>query len=366
MSPADVTEPAELAAVLGRDPGRHSVTPLLHNVGNQVTGGIWRYTGDGWSAICKLITPGSTAAGHWPTSTQPEHWNYWAREPNAYRCGLPATAYEGTGIAGPALVAAVDRADGVALWLEDVSGTAGDHWTVDQVAAFAQRLGRGQGSYLAGRPLPDLSWLSRRWLRQYVESKPVDGSVLHDNVPWQLPQIAAAYDGLRPGLTRLWDERGQLLQVLEALPQTLCHLDVWPNNLIESGGRHVLLDWAFVGLGAVGEDPGNLVPDCIWDGFLPVEALPELAERVWLAYLAGLREAGWVGDERLARLGFTAGGAVKYAWLAEFSIRRMLTDGGLSSYGGYSQLTPQEVLNTYAGVFAVLLSWAEEARTLAR
>jgi len=361
--PARSAELAELAEVLGCDPGPHTITPLQHNEGNAVTAGIWRYAGTGWSAICKHITRSGTGIGYWAASEDPAHWNYWAREPNAYRSGLTSTAYEGTGITGPQLLAAFDRPDGVVLWLEDVTGTEGEHWDVDMVAELARRLGRGQGSYLAGRPLPGVDWLSRRWLRQYGASKPVDGSVLHDDAAWQLPEVATAYGDLRAGLTRLWDERAVLLRAVEALPQTLCHLDVWPKNLVESEDRHVLLDWAFVGIGAVGEDAANLVPDCVWDGFLPLESLSALADRVWTGYLAGLREAGWAGDERLARLGFTAGGAAKYAWLAELSIRR-LRRGELVSYGGYSRLALDDLFTTYAGVFEMLLTWAEEARTL--
>ena len=353
----------ELAEVLGRAPGPHIVTPLLHNAGNHVTAGICRYAGDGWSVIGKHVTPGGVGVEHWATSERPDHWNYWAREPMAYRSGLAAAAYEGSGITAPELLGAFDRSDGIALWLEDVAGTAGEQWDVAAVAGFARQLGRGQGGYLAGRPLPDAGWLSRRWLRQYVDSKPVDGSVLRDDGSWQVPVIAAAYEGLRPGLTRLWDEREALLRAVEALPQTLCHNDVWPMNLLARDGQHVLLDWAFVGVGAVGEDAGNLVPDSVWDGFLPLSMLPALAEQVWTGYLSGLRDAGWTGDERLARLGFTAGGAAKYAWLAESSIRR-LQRGELSSYGGYSRLKLDDLFRTYAGVFRLLLEWAEEARTL--
>ncbi|MGB9376862.1 MAG: hypothetical protein WCB04_05030 [Mycobacteriales bacterium] len=360
-----VADLAQLSQVLGRDPGEHDVTPLLHNAGNHVTAGIARYAGAGWSVVLKSITSAGTGAGHWAGSDRPDHWNYWAREPLAYRCGLPASAYEGTGLDAPRLLGAFDRPDGVDLWLEDVAGLAGERWDIDRLAECARRLGHGQGGYLAGRPLPDAGFLSRRWLRQYVDSKPVDGSMLDDEDAWRLPAIASAYAGLRPRLTRLWAERDSLLDTVEALPQTLCHLDVWPKNLVAAGERQVLLDWAFVGVGAVGEDAGNLVPDSVWDGFVPLSGLPELAERVWSGYLAGLREAGWTGDERLARLGFTAAGAVKYAWLAEHSIRR-LRAGELTSYGGYSRLTVDELFNTYAGVLHLLLDWADEARRLAR
>ena len=53
---------------------------------------------------------------------------------------------------------------------------------------------------------------------------------------------------------------------MERLPRAVCHLDVWPNNIIRrAAGEIVLVDWAFAGDGALGEDIGNLVPDCVFD-----------------------------------------------------------------------------------------------------
>jgi hypothetical protein len=355
-----------IGRLLGRPPRRYAATPLPHNAGNTVTASIDRYAGEDWSLVRKHLTPRGTGRAHWTGSAEPAHWNYWRREACAYETGLAGSAYSGSGIAAPALLAADDQPDGsVVLWLEDVSGTPGERWDVARVALAAYQLGAGQGRYLAGIPLPAVGWLSRRWLRQYVDSKPVTGHLLHDDAAWQPVPIRRAYAGLRDGLVRLWDERADLLDLVEALPQTLCHLDMWPKNLVARDRQTVLLDWSFVGIGAVGEDAGNLVPDCVWDGWLPASALPELADRAWEAYLRGLRDAGWRGDETLARLGFTAGGAVKYAWLAEWSLRKVAA-GELSAYGGYSTRDPDELLDTYAAAFRVLLGWADESRRLSR
>lgn len=352
--------PGELAGVLGRDPGPHTVTALRHHAGNPVTAGIWRCAGADWSVVRKEIRPGGGSGGPWATSEKPDHWNFWQREPLAYRSGLAAGAYSGSGLRPPRVLAAVDRpAGGVGLWLEDVAGILGEDWPIATVGEFARALGRGQGSYLAGRRRPDHDWLSRRWLRQYVAAQAPAGPVPPGPIA-----LADVYGDLAPGLARLWGERDALLSAVEGLPQTLCHLDVWPKNLIRTPEDFVLLDWAFVGAGAVGQDAGNLVPDCVWDGFLPTAALPALAETVWAGYLAGLREAGWGGDERLARLGFTAGGAVKYAWLAHWSVARLVA-GDLSAFGGYSTVEPTDLLQTYAAVFEMLLGWADEARALA-
>ena len=49
------------------------------------------------------------------------------------------------------------------------------------------------------------------------------------------------------------------------MPPTVCHLDVHPHNLFDGDGVDdtVLVDWAFVGIGALGEDPANLIVDAV-------------------------------------------------------------------------------------------------------
>ena len=121
--------------------------------------------------------------------------------------------------------------------------------------------------------------------------------------------------GLEAGWARLAGARERLLGIAERVPRVTSHLDVWPvNALRRPSGEVVLVDWAFCGDGAVGEDVGNLIPDSVFDLFWPAERLDELAETCITEYVAGLREAGWAGDEQLVRLGVMAT-AVKYTWL---------------------------------------------------
>ena len=63
-----------------------------------------------------------------------------------------------------------------------------------------------------------------------------------------------------------------------------------------------MLDWAFTGDGALGEDVGNYIPDAALDLFWPADRLPELAEACVDNYLDGLRETGWRGDPDVVRL----------------------------------------------------------------
>jgi hypothetical protein len=261
--PSGIVSPA-VAAALGDDGPRLRAGVLTHNAGNQATGGIWRVQGPAGSAVVKLATAGDGAAAAWATSDRSDHWNYWRHEALAYQTGFDHTVYAGAGLGAPRLLAAVEPGPGVvALWLEDVEGLAGPRWPVARLAEFAGRLGRAQAAW-ARRSLAH-PWLSRRWLRQYVASKPIA-----EPVPWDHPRAAAAWPvELRDGLRRLWNRRAELLDLAEALPQTTCHLDVWPMNLIARGGpgaEAVLLDWAFAGAGAIGEDVANLIVDSVADG----------------------------------------------------------------------------------------------------
>ncbi|MGZ4382822.1 MAG: hypothetical protein ACXVZN_09485 [Gaiellaceae bacterium] len=234
----------------------------------------------------KLLRPDRPAHRYWPAEPRPEDPMWWRREADAYESGLLPDGK----LRAVRCEQVLERADGsVALVLEDLRGLPATDWPLERFGPAARQLGRWQGSF---RTVPDEPWLSRDWLRAYVERR-------------------AEESAAEP----LWAAREPLLDALDRVPRTLCHLDFWPRNLFDDGGATVAVDWAFVGIGAVGEDAGNLVPDSVFDGFLPPERLGELHDLVWSEYLAGLREAGWPGEERDARLGFCVGAALKYVWV---------------------------------------------------
>lgn len=353
--PAGALTPG-VASLLGGDAAALRAAVLTHNAGNQATGGIWRVEGPAGRAVLKIANAGADA-GAWATGERGDHWNNWRREPLAYQSGLARTAFGEAGLGAPRLLDLVELGPGaLALWLEDVGGLPGPRWTVERLADAARRLGRAQAGW-AGRELPH-PWLSRGWLRQYVASKPV-----REPVPWEHPLAVAAWPAeLRAGLRRLWERRGDLLDRAEALPGTLCHLDVWPMNLIARGAPDdeiVLLDWSFVGAGAVGEDVGNLIADSVADALIDPALLPEIDREVTAAYLAGLRAGGWRGGEAVVRRAIEVTGAAKYCWLAPLMLER-LAGGGPRAY---DRRGPEEVLRGRAGMLALVASWA--ARSLA-
>jgi hypothetical protein len=334
------------------------VEPLTHNPMNAVTGGIWRVTGGSRPAVLKVLTRRKAGYEGWGASDDARHWNYWRREADVYASGLPGV-WSGTGVRAPELLALLERDDGdLALWTEDVRGRPGTSWDVERHALLGHQLGLAQGAAGAvERP-----WLSRSFLREYVDSKPVPYELLDDDAAWRQPLVAENFPpGLRGEATRLLRDREMLLTVMESLPRALCHLDLWPHNLIDHDGESVLVDWAFTGDGALGEDIGNHIPDSIFDLFLPAALLPALDAAVYAAYVRGLRESGWDGDERLVRLAVCAS-AVKYVWLVPLMLRgagkRQLDYGGAGTVDAAHRYRERGTTMMY------LAGWADEARRL--
>jgi hypothetical protein len=360
----------ELARLLGHAPVDWSAEPLTHNTNNAVTAGIWRVRTGSASLVLKVISPGGevVASEEWSPSVVPSHWNYWEREALAYESGITAV-YSEAGISGPHLLASYRRPNGeVALWLEDMSQDAsvpGTRWSMKDYRRFAHALGLAQGCVAVTGVVSDHPWLTRRFLRDYVLSKRVDRSILYSDDAWRLPLVRDNFPGgLRRELVRLHEEREWFFTLMERQPRTLCHLDVWPNNLFaRTDGTFTLVDWSFVGEGALGEDIGNLVPDSVFDLFVPARKLASLDREVFGGYLSGLQEAGWEGDEHVVRMEMCAS-AVKYEWLGPLMLQRA-SEASQPGYGGRETADAHILYAERGHALAFLASWAEEARALA-
>jgi Phosphotransferase enzyme family len=247
------------------------------------TAGVWLVRRSGDEAVLKLVHEGSAGHVHWPATADPEHPYYWRREVSVYASGLPGRL---PGVRSPACRDIFERADGsVAVWLEVLKKPVR---SIEAHGRATRRLGRMQGA-LAAAP-PRERWLSRRWLRAYLD--------------------------LRLELTGPRSvEREAALRALEAGPQTFCHLDFYSANLFDDADEAILVDWAYCGIGALGEDPGNLVVDAILDGFVDPRHAADFERAVWDGYRAGLADAGWTGDEQAVRFAFVATPWLKYQWL---------------------------------------------------
>jgi hypothetical protein len=364
-----VPEAAELLARAGAGPGSVVTGELAHN--RWLSPGVWEVrTGTGERAVLKYSRSDRSRGqtpwdAHWTARDgDPRRWTYWCREPLAYQEHL-ADAYADSGITAPACLGAqVDDTEAVLL-LEWADGIPGEDWHVELFAPAAAALGRAQARYLTGGLLPDPGWLSRNFLREYSSEKPVDYGLLDDDDAWQHPVARATFPaGLRDGVRYVHAHAQQLYRISESLPRTLCHLDFWPKNLFRRpDGQIVLIDWSFLGAGAIGEDIGNIVPDSVLDHFLAADDLPALEDAVYAGYLGGLHDAGWRGDERLVRLGMWSS-SVKYDWLGPLTLAQVGQEKQYR-YGGGGEIDATFKFTERGRVLLNNSRWARQAIELA-
>jgi phosphotransferase family enzyme len=285
---------------------------------------IYRFTGKAqdqtieqeWTLMLKVV--GTTTA-----QDDPAHPRYWKREVLAYQSGQ-LTDLPGN-LSGPRFFGTHRFSEKVlGLWLESVQDDFGASWSLEHYGTVAQHLGQFNGAFLVERELPSWSWLSRGWLRKTVNGeypafimdllrKSLDKPAVRR---WFIEDDAAQ-------ILRLWEDRDTFLGALDRLPQTLLHRDAFCRNLFLKrvdvrGERIIAIDWAFMGMGAIGEELVALVNASVFFPQGKMTNAKKLDAIVFDAYLQGLSDAGWRGDPRLVRLGFTAGSAMlwglSYAW----------------------------------------------------
>jgi hypothetical protein len=179
-----------------------------------------------WSTILKVVR--ATDAWTAGSADAARTWGYWRREPLAYGSGLldelPA------GLAAPRCYEATEGPDGAWLWLEEVVDEHGRRWPLARYGLAARHLGAFNGAFLAGRPIPDLPWLSagglRAWCAMFLpRTAPLATIETHPTLRRHWPGDLAART------RRLLAEREAFLDALDRLPQTLGHCDATHPNL---------------------------------------------------------------------------------------------------------------------------------------
>ena len=238
----------------------------------------------------------------------PAAQTYWKREALVYGSGLLRDLP--TGFSAPRCFGIDEQPDGIVLWLEDVTESGEERWSLNRYGEVAHHLGRFNGAYLAGHPLPEAPWLCRDMLR------------------WREPLVARFWNHLDERRTEtrvrrgwpgdlldhahlVWAERGRFFAALAQVPQVLCHGDADCRNLLvrrgPGGTETVAIDWAYLGPQAVGTDAMTLAAQgVLWARDREPDELPALSRACYEGYLTGLREAGWTDDERPVRLGYVA------------------------------------------------------------
>jgi hypothetical protein len=334
--------------------------------------GVFRVSGtardqDGsypWSLILKIIS------GSGEGSQDQAAWNYWKREVLIYQSGLIANL-PGS-LTAPRCYAVVEYpGDEFWLWLEDIP-EADRQWTMTQHSLVARHLGEFNGAYLAGHPLPEAQpWMTwgraREWATTFAQPR-------LENTP----QHAKTTLGRRwfPGDSfersyEVWANHQRLLEAFERLPVCYCHHDAFRRNLFarqNAAGavETVAIDWSITGFGRVGEEIGMATANNLLWMDVPVNKAEELDEAIFSGYIEGLQAAGWQGDVRLARLGYTVNAVIPMGMAWPLFHLTALQDANhenhLETMIGYPL---NDIIETWSSVQLFLLDLADEAFRLA-
>jgi hypothetical protein len=268
-----------------------------------------------WTMIIKVFT--LDQLNFQSISTDQTSWDYWKREWHVYRSPwqqeLPGPLIAPRCLASGEVLTETDE-ELAWIAMNDLQAMDVRPWPATHFREVARHVGDFNGEYLSGRPLPNDSWLSRNWLRGWTEqaepvmemlptasSHPVAGRIFN-------PELI-------DDLVELWEQREKLYQILDQLPQTLCHNDVFPRNSFANSlnrpNQSVAIDWAFCGPAPVGQELSALVgasqifresrPEC-WENL----------ERDCIdGYTEGLREVGWSGSDEIL-LGYFVSIALRF------------------------------------------------------
>ncbi len=312
-----------------------------------------------WSAIFKWTDSPAT------TPTAPIERA--RREALAYRSGL----LDLTGDLRVPRAYEIDLAeDGhVCLWLEDIRATHLEKWPLEMYGTAAYALGRFNGTFLV-RSLPDHAWLVTDWAAR--QSEPLDMAVALADIARRASDPSARRalgDDIGPRAARMLEDQPRFIADLARLPQTLCHHDAARSNLIarqrDDGGTEVVaIDWESIGPGAVGAEIATLVSASLRKGDFPADRAAELDSAVVDAYLAGLRDAGWSGDPRIARLGYAMSLALR-CWFVRDTLRNITDPNARPVFGRALDVPYGDVLRAFVLLSRFLLDRADEARSLA-
>lgn len=312
-----------------------------------------------WCAVLKVIRP------------HPIHpRDDWALEAQLYQSGMLARLPGG--LRAPRCYAVQQRADDEWwLWMEAIQGRLGTSWDRADLQCAARRLGQFNGAYAAGYPLPEARWLQADALRGYVRRYAADVPSLWQGLAQGHPLVQRMCPPeVAKGLRRVWDATDFLLAAVSRLPRIFCHNDAGGRNLFlnpQPGGEElVAVDWDFAGQGALGQELAPLCAELTNPGQYSVAEAPALREAIYAAYLEGLRDAGWRGDERYVRLGYTVGFAVRYpVQSAAYPAVRVLDATRQVELERYWGWEIGEIMDQRCAELRALLCIAEEAIRLA-
>ena len=243
-----------------------------------------------WSIILKVIKPDSTE------KEEPLHHNYWRREALVFESKLLDDLPDSIQAAKSYLIE--EQQDGtIWLWMERVKGQYAD--SQEQFDFIARQLGRFNGTYLMEKEIPNQEWICRGWLKSWTTASrmyaPSPENYLHRLHRDNVRSIWSWFQGFNKQVENN-------LSSLERLPRVLAHQDLSQMNMLIvkndfETDRLVLIDWQFMSISGVGEDLAKMFGVNMSLGIIPPERYGAFQNSLFNAYIAGLKDMGWQGDE---------------------------------------------------------------------
>lgn len=313
-----------------------------------------------WTLVLKAVaTPG--------TPRDPASPDNGAREPLAYQSGFLDRI---AGVRAPRCFGIADREQGgFWLWLEEIVEGIGREWPLERYMLAARHLAMFNGTFVAGRTSIAYDWLSRSPLREVVTAMSPRVARIRD--ARDNPYVAQAITPeAAQALLALLDRSGAWLDLLDRLPQTICHWDAHRANLISRTSASgevetVAIDWAGVGWGPIGSELSKLLSQTVNFFGMSADALPALDARLFEHYLGGLREAGWSGDERTVRFGYAAASAMRLIVRTAFALDLALDERKRSGYERATGASFSALAATFGRTLPYYLALVDEADRLA-
>jgi hypothetical protein len=335
--------------------------------------GVYRVTGTArdaagaypWSIVLKTLQVASEDA---LANELLSDWAYWKREALVYQAGFVADLPGGL-VAPRCYGVREQSATEVWIWLEPLAPDP-TPWPLARYGLAARHLGSLNGAYLTGRPRPVAPWLSADWLRTRTADRAALLARIRDPATWEHPLLRRAFPvPVADRILALWGMHETWLAARARLPRTFCHLDAWRGNLISrqgAGGQEetVALDWAFAGTAAVGEEIAALIWVTPLEFLLDPTEIDALEGEVFEGYVAGLRDVGWTGNPRQARLGYLINAVLQWGVFPEALAYALDPDLPAQAAARYGRPVEELVEATAVVTYALLGRSAEILRLL--
>jgi hypothetical protein len=296
-----------LPEVVGADFVLTSVETLSGGLGNQA-GSVHSLRGHqasrDRSVVLKVTRPAAPGSSFPVIGTIPQGWgltpdhsHYWRREARFYSSDLPSHI-AGPHARTPRPLLVEDRDDEAWIWLEALDDLKPGPWTHGRLVEAAYQIARLQAC-ARDVGLPAHGAVRPRLLRAYVDELLASNiAAAGRDATWEHPLVTAVLPGGdAQRLRRLFADRARMLDALERMPSLLTHHDAHRRNILTiENSASVLIDWAYAGTGAPGEELGSLVGMTIMLGEVDTSDMRATTNESFDAYQRGLYDEGWRGD----------------------------------------------------------------------